>query len=453
MRLHSTEESYARGEISFLALIETVVAVVAVLAVSGWIGNLWYIAFWSLIGWTLLLRTGISTDRGLKLFSRFFTFCSNTLIRPIASYVTLPKRLRAAVIILAFVPLLLYFIVLIIGTLVIKVYATVSTLLFHPIQVLRMVPENWIKAIACLDIAKPLELVPGTTEHLLPLLDKEPVKFKVRLADVRYTTLWNEFRQPITRVTVLLGLFCSILIWLLLVICIGNDWNPLHIFDFSTFPAHLILRCTAMLILIALSFIIPALLMGVLLSPFRLLLYAPAYAYRLSLKTTAITYFPLLLIIQQSVSELPVKIQYEYVRNSRYAALRRFFAWVFGLLIVLKIVIYSLEVRFGEWWNASPLRSFLVVYISPAEMPYWQWATLFNSSIVLLFYYFADYMLFRMNSGQYVHEGMMLGVLRCVIVITGFLSLYSLAANVYIILHHQPFIRIPRLGPLWPSVH
>jgi hypothetical protein len=205
----------------------------------------------------------------------------------------------------------------------------------------------------------------------------------------------------------------------------------------------------ATLVLLALC---SAFLYCVISTPLRLVIYLPAYVYRLSLKSTAIAYFPLLLIIQQSTSNIPVMSQLEQVRDGRWSALRRVMAWVCIAALVAKQLIYSMGVRMADAWNSWHARDLLTVYIAPYELPKWQLATLVNSITVLVFYYFVDVMLRRRKRGEVVPEQALLVLLRFVIVVTGILGLYSVAANIYIIANHQPFIVWPRLGPWWPAI-
>jgi hypothetical protein len=83
MRWASTDASYEQSETSFLAILETVLAVCVTIWIAIELGSLWNIAFWSLVGWALLLRTEASMMRGAKWFVWYYlrsyylfvTFC------------------------------------------------------------------------------------------------------------------------------------------------------------------------------------------------------------------------------------------------------------------------------------------------------------------------------------------------------------------------------------------
>src|SRR5262245_4092872 len=109
------------------------------------------------------------------------------------------------------------------------------------------------------------------------------------------------------------------------------------------------------------------------------MLYLPVILYRLSLKTTAIAYFPLLLTVQQSTLSVPFLLQLEQVRDGKLPGFRRKMAWLFGGIIVLKVLLYSLKIKVVEDWNATSLRRFVALVVLPEALPAWQWATLVNA--------------------------------------------------------------------------
>jgi hypothetical protein len=80
--------------------------------------------------------------------------------------------------------------------------------------------------------------------------------------------------------------------------------------------------------------------------------------------------------------------QVEQLREDRWWAFRLRMSCLFGGLILLKVVLYSLEVRLVDDWNASELSRFVALVVLPYSLPLWQWATPLNSVIVFASYYF-----------------------------------------------------------------
>lgn len=231
---------------------------------------------------------------------------------------------------------------------------------------------------------------------------------------------------------------------------VWNVYFLLYLQDWTT-PTAAVWSSLRSVLIVALAFLLAGTLMWCIIeTPLRAILYLPVLFYRLSLKATSICYFPLLLLIQQSTSKVPLQLQLEQVRDGKWAALRRRMAWLFGGIVVMKIVAYSLQIRLVENWDASALGQFARLVVLPYSLPAWQVATLVNAIIVIGFYYLVDLILWRYRRGDKVAETGVLALLRCVIIVTGFLGIYTTVANVWIILHHEPFLRVPPIGVWWP---
>jgi hypothetical protein len=475
MVLYSTPESFQKSEFSWLALLETIVAVAAAIAVWVIVGNAWSLVIWSCIGWTLMLRTDLSTARGVYLFELFYAECLRLRKRALRTYRRRPSFRTIAfwlIEILSVVLLLTAFVIaLLLGSLLIKVVSTVSVLITHPIRTLRAVPQNWLRSLICLDVAQPPELVPGYYEHIAAgkdarvrasrkLLHSETGFNPPRPDDVRYYLFRAELRSPW-----IAALMCAAIVATILLALFGfRLWMYWRGEEEAPSPGYWwVFGALA-------PFIFLFLFEGLVSTPLRLLLYIPTFLYRLSLKATAITYFPLLFTIQSTVSEVPIRQQYEDVLHSPFPVLKRKLSWFFGFLIVLKIVAYSFELKLGQLWRTSALRAWLlplvgtdrpvVQYVRDTvaidSLPGWQVATAANALISLGFFIFADRMLAYLRSdprpGERLKQSELLLkiVLRFVTVVSFILSVYSIAANVNIIIHHEPIIRIPPFGRWWP---
>ena len=490
MRLYSTEDSCARGEWSALAVLETFVAV----AVAIWIAvaseSLSLIAFWSLIGWMFLLRTEESAAAACRLFAVYYSaidrilgcrclFIPKTVFvkihKPFATVGTLQLSkpysgfrpdLRLWLMIercweiLCF---LTFVILLLMGTLAIKLSVGLRFLICHPIRSVFTIPENWIRSIGSLDLATPLEFVPGWAAYLREydrqeseknsrrnFLEKSRKLFQgPRIDDVRWNTLRDEL-------SIREGL------WIVLMVAVQSAvaWCVWHFRDtllpLLSLHLDLILPLKMATLMIVFYFVIFSLSFSVTIvvgTPLRLLLHFPAYCYRLSLKATSITYFPLIWVIRQSVSTDSLTEQLEFVRDDKYSSLRRLLSWLLIGVIVFKVLCWSLIVRFKKECGNLIVDFFVDDYFTPT-IQRWQIASLINSVMTLGFFYFlADRWLRRLKHNHPINEGLAWFSLRSLFLVTGLLGIYTFASNLWIILHHKPFLHLPPIGePWWPQV-
>jgi hypothetical protein len=155
--------------------------------------------------------------------------------------------------------------------------------------------------------------------------------------------------------------------------------------------------------------------------------------------------------VYQTASELPVEAQLEYVRSGAYAKFKRVVAWICIALFLGKVATFSAERKISELWASSPLAPFLEAYVAPATLPLWQWATVVNAAITILYFVLADNLLRRIRNRQYLDLRATLLGHRAVLWACGVLSLYTMSANLWIIAHHRHFIRVPGVGPFWPG--
>lgn len=141
MRWHATYESAREGEVSILAILETILAVTLVVLFSAWSGSFRWLALSVCLAPVLLLKTAFSTFKLMQWLggSVGYKERGEAAIRwDIPAILTLPLR----------VPIL-------------KVFATVSGLFCRPLETLRSIPQNWRRVVLATDSTIPPEIVPG----------------------------------------------------------------------------------------------------------------------------------------------------------------------------------------------------------------------------------------------------------------------------------------------------
>lgn len=139
MRTYSTPESALNGEITKLAILECVLAIVLYGAIGLYVGNLGHLALAVALAPLMLFRTEHSSEWGLKAYKSFhdkldsFPFWAAVLL----------------IIILAPV----------VGV-AIRFVSTIYWAFRRPLHTLEQAPRNWLRQTLCTDLAHPPEIVP-----------------------------------------------------------------------------------------------------------------------------------------------------------------------------------------------------------------------------------------------------------------------------------------------------
>lgn len=160
MKFSCTPESSASGELTVLAILETVVAIVLSLLLISFLHSAAPIVVGAIIAPFLLLRTDASTTRAFAIFDSGFS----KLIR-FASfferfYASLPdaKVLALRSFSFTFVWLPLCGVLAVVA----KIFATLLTLISSPRETLLAIPKNWVRIALATDCRHPPEFLPGS---------------------------------------------------------------------------------------------------------------------------------------------------------------------------------------------------------------------------------------------------------------------------------------------------
>ena len=167
MRLVSTRESIDRGEISLLAIVETLLAVTVLVGMSVWFDPFKWLAGACAIAPLLLLRTKDSVERGLR-WRRWLI--ENKKIRLtiviigsllVVWAVCFSLRSWRAQLCLLLLFGLEHGVSLSLQYFVIRFGATALSVLKHPLQGMLAIPENWRRIVLATDSHTPPEFLPG----------------------------------------------------------------------------------------------------------------------------------------------------------------------------------------------------------------------------------------------------------------------------------------------------
>jgi hypothetical protein len=159
MRFCSTPESAAKGEITFLAILETLLAISLSLLLVKVLDSSAHIVAGALIAPFLFLRSESSTMRAFKLFDSCFAKLA-TLVSFVERFYQRLSDERVAgarryIFCLVWLPLFSFI------ALVVKLMATAATLISSPRETLLAIPGNWLRIALATDSRHPPELLPG----------------------------------------------------------------------------------------------------------------------------------------------------------------------------------------------------------------------------------------------------------------------------------------------------
>lgn len=166
MRLHATRESCDQGEITILAVVETVLAVALLITLSVWFDTVHWLAGSCFIAPLVLLRSEESVQRGLRMFQWIdVDDRAAGLVLIIGALILLPLAvlLFGWWALLAFFPFLGVWIGLSnhLMFFIIRFWAALITVFKHPCRSIIAIPANWRRVVMATDSFLEPEFVPG----------------------------------------------------------------------------------------------------------------------------------------------------------------------------------------------------------------------------------------------------------------------------------------------------
>jgi hypothetical protein len=192
----SNYESVRRNEISLLATAETLIFTIFIYFLAKNNPELiYYLLICIAFGWTLLLRTDISVQRGLLIYNWTRSLLNLLLFRLLNENIVpnenddqkfnrknnfsnnsdgsefIPEYFKFLLVvwsksILLILGYISFYLFNTLFSVVAKVIATIWTLFDHPVQTLSEIPINWRRHAFCIDFNHPVEFVPGYLDHL-----------------------------------------------------------------------------------------------------------------------------------------------------------------------------------------------------------------------------------------------------------------------------------------------
>jgi len=176
----------------------------------------------------------------------------------------------------------------------------------------------------------------------------------------------------------------------------------------------------------------------------------PAFAYRWSIKSTALIWFPLLWAMR-STKEVDGPLQSSLAVYRRDPVTKIVVGVSIAAIVgfIVKIILHYEWAGFAAWWNEGPLRQFFALYVSPLEIQKWQIAMAINSAIAIVMYILAGSWLVRLEHERMTEETWPRRVFKTGLFIRPILSCYTIACMIYITIIAAWELEWPLLGEKW----
>lgn len=178
------------------------------------------------------------------------------------------------------------------------------------------------------------------------------------------------------------------------------------------------------------------------------LVASPAILYRLSLKSTAIIWFPLLWALRAvAPSDQPLKARLRLFEKSDLLR------WVVLPISVAAIGAFALKLAFwneltqvATTWNESMAGRILTIHVAPGVIELWQLATFLNSLIALGLWFFARSCLRHIDEGLPRAEGLVERVLGWTLFLRRIFTTYTILCVGYFYAREAMTWNLPAFG-------
>lgn len=378
MKIMSTRYSVEKGELTILSLCESAIAMSISLGLAVYFDTLQHLAIGTCLAPLILLRSGDSAHLGKRWFEK-------GLPRK-------PKRDNLFLVPFVYLRVLLW-------SNIVRILATLR----HPIKGIRSLPDNWTRVVLCTDVVSPVELVPGSGA------------VEKTLRQVSYDEEFQSWRALLFGV-VFAGLVTLFGHWM-------KSWFSGELWFFVTqifFGGGIFAGFVWAL---------------------GLFCYVVVYLYRISLKSTALIWLPLIYIVRTTFDEsLSLPARLDEIRLSALWKIIRLVSWITLLLLTAKVVILPNCIH---WWNSQPWTSVLNVYVMPNQIHTWHIAAGLNALIALVGYYaFLERAPRFLSEGAWHPRGVAVA-LQVFSFVRGIVSLYTITVGIYLTV-------TAALGMAWP---
>lgn len=318
----------------------------------------------------------------------------------------------------------LYYVFLLGFSILTRVFSTLACAVAHPIRTIRAIPENWWDACFVIDSTKGLEIVPG-----VPFLPHAP------WVASEYTKIDNHIN--IFNIAIFFKYTGGALLLLL--------FSFIGLGIVSLFPGHDFLLsfpcCGFFFLFLILPFVATEMTI--------LACYIVSYFYRLSLKSTALVWLPLLYIATDAPFKgWSVEQKLDWIRKSEAGRFARGYALLSGGLLGAKLAAFYLAFKaFLDLVNSSPWLRSLTPIIIPLDVPLWQVFGLINAILAWVTYLYVDNERLRREHNNGLPDPVVEKILSGAAIVKWLITAYTVSCTVYIVYEiarrsHRPPLRL-----------
>jgi len=396
MRFKSTLKSVKDGEITVLAIIESLFAMTISIAIGLYFSTWYHLVISVTLAPFLLLKTEYSTSLGISFLDKSGNLLlyhlekvSRKFKRDYDIY-TYQNKLPYAFTILSILTLvsLGHYISIFFYAPLIRTIVIVIGVCKHPIISLKNIPQNWKRITLAIDIFYPPELILGYEEYGKSVL-------------LKFSNLFN-------------------------ILTFHKHWKSFTIHD-------LFLYYFSYLSILQL-----------------IILYIPASIYRISLKATSLVYLPIVWIINRTFSEkLTFKLMLLSIREDELEKFKRYYSGIIFFLFYL-IPLFVLQkwdeilIFFQNYLGKNIELINAYTFIVTFEI--WHVARLLNFIATYILFFLSDKLLRLLEFDQIKSTNNAYITIRYILIFRSILGFYVMACTLYII---YSTIELPDIGGQW----
>jgi hypothetical protein len=158
----------------------------------------------------------------------------------------------------------------------------------------------------------------------------------------------------------------------------------------------------------------------------------PAVTYRLSLKSTALVWSPLIWVVRPVTAQRDAFSSMRYLLKRGLSALSRGYSAVIMALFAGKIYLFFNFFQLSAKASEFPGWNLFSKYIVPERIAFWQVAAFINAMLTWLLYLVADHFWHEHTEGSEIPESTLAQVFTSVFMFRNILSVYTAICTLYI---------------------
>lgn len=186
--------------------------------------------------------------------------------------------------------------------------------------------------------------------------------------------------------------------------------------------------------------------------------YLISYFYRISLKSTALIWLPMLWVASQIKSQSDLQVRLAVIDKSATQRISRYWSLLVFLLFSAKIWLVVNWHQYTKWWNGNWgsdwLKFSATQIVWPDGLPLWQVSSALNAVLSWGLYVYASQILATSSVRGFVNKKQITNVINLINVTRTFLTVYIIFCTGYLAIKVAPEINLPDIDIiLFPWSH